>query len=114
MSRVLSEYVSLPVPPDFAWSRPEWDALGLAGQSSSMGQRYTTEMFDRFLVLKRSGRPVFVAQVEEQEDGSRRLLDLGCEGDGETFNRAGFDSEDAITDMFVGATKGLIDRYRTA
>jgi hypothetical protein len=113
MSRVLSQYASLPVPPGFAWSAEEWEALRLAGRSSGMDQRYTTEMFDRFLVLKLSGRPVFLAQVEEQRDGSHHLRDLGCEGDEETFNRSGFDSDKAITDMFVGATRGLIDRYRT-
>jgi hypothetical protein len=112
MSRVFSEYVGLPVPPAFAWSAAEWAALGLATRSPDMDQRYTTELFDRFLVLKRSGRPVFLAQVEEQPDGSRRLCDLGCEGEAETFNRSGFESGPAITDMFIGATRGLIDRHR--
>lgn len=113
MSRVLSKYVGLPVPPGFRWSAAEWEALGLAG-SWSMDQRYSTEMFDRFLVLKRSGKPVFLAQVQQQPDGSRELRDLGCEGDAETLNRAGFKSDEEVTEMFVGATQGLIDRYRTA
>lgn len=112
MSQVFSEYVGLPVPPGFAWSAAEWAALSLATRSPDMDQRYTTELLDRFLVLKRSGRPVFLAQVEEQPDGSRRLCDLGCEGEAATFNRSGR-SGPAVTDMFIGATRGLIDRYRS-
>jgi hypothetical protein len=113
VSRNLIAYVSLPVP-DRQWTPTEWAALTAASVSSDMGQRWTTEIFDRFLVLKRSGRPIYQAQVVAHDDGNRELSELGCEGDPETFNRTGFASDAAVADMFVGATDGLIERYSAA
>ncbi len=90
MSRVLVQYVGLPVPPGFRWSVAEWEALKRATRSPGMDQRSTTEFLDHFLVLRRSGRRIFQARIEELGEGNRRLVDLGCEGDMATFNRSAF------------------------
>jgi hypothetical protein len=113
MSRVLAQYVGLPVPPGFRWSAAEWEALKRATRSPDMDQRWTTEFLDHFLVLRRSGRRIFQARIEELGDGSRRLVDLGCEGDMATFSRSAF-SDSETTGMFIGAAQGLIERYRNA
>lgn len=113
MSRILIVYVSLPVP-DRQWTPIEWTALSAASASADMDQRWTTQIFDRFLVLRRSGRPIYQAQVQTHADGNRGLFDLGCEGDPETFNRTGFASDAAVADLFVAVTDGLIARHSAA